>query len=83
MRSHDAWNASATCDQLIRFAERARNQAYVAVVWCLPLPQGTDSTTTPHLGQSTRRMVYTKDTRDPPQGDELETPRRKRVVSGS
>ena len=55
----DAWKA---CLAL------ARNQAYVAVVWCLPLLQGTDSTTTPHLGQSTRRMAYTKDTAIPQRG---------------
>ena len=49
----------------------------------LPLPQGTDSTTTPHLGQSTRRMAYTQNTAIPHRGDELETPRHKRVVTGS
>ena len=68
MRSHDVWNASATSDQLIRFAQRARNQAYVVVAWCLPLPQGTDSTTTPHAWQSTRRMAYTKNTAIPHSG---------------
>ena len=38
-------------------AQLARNQVYASVVGDLPVAQGTISTTTPHLEQSTRRIA--------------------------
>jgi hypothetical protein len=64
-RPHDVWNTSATSDQLNRFAQFARNQAYVVVAFRLPLPHGTASTTMPQSAQSTRRIAYTKYTAMP------------------
>ncbi len=55
--SHFVWNDAATCVQLIRFAQPARNHAYAVVIGLLPSAHGTRSRVTPHRRQSTRRIA--------------------------
>ena len=51
-------SSTATSFQLMRFAQRERNQAKLVVTRCLPLAHGTFSTTTAlHVAQEIRRIA--------------------------
>ena len=62
---HEIENSVATVDQDKSFAQCAINQSKVVVVNCLPFPQGTTSTLTPHFLQFTLRIEYAKYTKNP------------------
>src|SRR5215471_4807496 len=61
----------------------ARKSIYALVSVRLPSPQGTSSTTTaPQRRQSTRRMAYSRKTKNPQRGMKLKPPFRELVVAG-